>query len=86
MSGSRKEEVGPSLASRGFATGRAHDWDFPAGTPSIEGIENIAFNSFTMGLPITNLRQANNTWGLNDNFSKVLNDHIISESRFPGDL
>ena len=28
-----------------------------------------------MGLPITNLKQANNTYGLNDNFSRVIGEH-----------
>ena len=43
--------------------------------PKIEGIENVSFNSFVMGTPITNLTQANNTFALNDNFSKVLGRH-----------
>ena len=30
--------------------------------PSIEGVENVIFNSFVMGTPITNLKQANNTY------------------------
>ncbi len=32
--------------------------------PSIEGIENVTFNSFVIGTPITNLTQANNTYAL----------------------
>ncbi len=68
--------VGPSLASQGFATG-AHTTGIYPLAPSIEGIENIAFNSFTMGLPITNLKQANNTYALNDSFSRVMADHTL---------
>ncbi len=68
--------VGPSLASQGFVTGAHSTGIFPL-APSTEGIENIAFNSFTMGLPITNLKQANNTYALNDNFSRVMGDHSL---------
>jgi len=45
--------------------------------PSIEGIENVVFNGFTMGTPITNLAQANNTLSLMDNFSKVQGTHTL---------
>ena len=68
--------VGPSLASQGFVTG-AHSTGIYPLAPSSVGIENIAFNAFTMGLPITNLKQANNTYALNDNFSRVIGDHSL---------
>ena len=62
--------VGPSLASQGFVTGVGTPGIVPL-APSIEGVENVIFNSFVMGTPITNLKQANNTYAANDNFSKV---------------
>jgi hypothetical protein len=68
--------VGPSLASQGFVTGVGTSGIVPL-APSIEGVENVVFNAFTMGTPITNLAQANNTWTLIDNFSKVLGSHTI---------
>jgi hypothetical protein len=68
--------VGPSLASQGFVTGPGTPGIVPL-APSIEGIENIAFNSYTIGTPITNLTQANNTYAVNDNFSKVIGAHTI---------
>ncbi len=68
--------VGPSLASQGFVTGAHSTGIFPL-DPAIEGIETVAFNSFTMGVPTTNLKQFNNTYGLNDNFSRVLGDHSL---------
>ncbi len=68
--------VGPSLASQGFVTGAHSTGIFPL-DPSIEGIETVSFNSFSMGLPTTNLKQWNNTYGLNDNFSRVLGDHSL---------
>lgn len=66
--------VGPSLASQGFVTGVGTPGIVPL-APQIEGVENVIFNSFVMGVPITNLKQANNTWGINDNFAKVWGAH-----------
>jgi Carboxypeptidase regulatory-like domain len=68
--------VGPSLASQGFVTGVGTPGIVPL-APSIEGIENTIFNSFVMGTPITNLKQANNTYALNDNVSKVWGSHTF---------
>jgi len=68
--------VGPSLASQGFETGVGTPGIVPL-APKIEGIENVIFNSFVMGTPITNLKQANNTWGINDNVSKVWGNHTF---------
>ncbi len=68
--------VGPSLASQGFVTG--------AGTPgivpldlSIEGVENVALNNFTIGVDITGTVQNNNTFQWTDTFSKVVGKHTI---------
>ena len=52
--------VGPSLASQGFVTGVGTPGIVPL-LPKIEGVENMIFNSFVMGTPITNLAQWNNT-------------------------
>src|SRR5215831_13449709 len=68
--------VGPSLASQGFVTGPGTPGIVPL-APQIEGIENAFFAAFTMGTPITNLRQANNTYAAADNFSKVLGAHSL---------
>jgi carboxypeptidase family protein len=68
--------VGPILASQGFVTGVGTPGIVPL-APSIEGIENVIFNSFVMGTPITNLKQANNTYAANDVFSKVLGAHTL---------
>jgi hypothetical protein len=68
--------VGPSLASQGFVTGPGTPGIVPL-APKIEGIENITFNSFVIGTPITNLTQANNTYAVIDNFSKVWGTHTI---------
>ena len=68
--------VGPSLASQGFVTGVGTPGIVPL-APAIEGVENVIFNSFVMGTPITNLKQANNTYALNDIFSRVLDQHTL---------
>ena len=66
--------LGVSLASQGFASG-------PTGivvqAPQFEGVENIAFPSFVMGVPITNETQNNNTLFLSDTFSKVFSPHTL---------
>jgi hypothetical protein len=68
--------LGVSLASQGFVTG--------AGTPGItvqapqfEGVENIVFPAFVMGVPITNVDQWNNTLYASDSVSKVIGTHTI---------
>jgi hypothetical protein len=68
--------VGPSLASQGFVTGVGTPGIVPL-APSIEGVENTIFNSFVVGTPITNLQQANNTFSVIDNFSRVLGNHTL---------
>jgi len=68
--------VGPSLASQGFETGIGTPGIVPL-APAIEGIENTIFNSFVIGVPITNLAQANNTFTGSDNFSTVRENHTL---------
>lgn len=68
--------VGPSLASQGFVTGIGTPGIVPL-DPSIEGVENIIFNSFVMGVPITNLAQFNNTYAWNDTFTRVMGTHTL---------
>jgi hypothetical protein len=68
--------LGVSLASQGFVT--------PLGKPTIvalapqnEGVENIVFNNFSLGTNSNELKQANNTVQVLDNFSKVIGGHTI---------
>ncbi len=68
--------LGVSLASQGFVTG--------AGTPGIvpldplrEGVENIIFNSYSIGTNANELKQVNNTFQWIDNLSKVVGRHTI---------
>jgi hypothetical protein len=67
---------GVSLASQGFLTGQ--------GTPSIvpldpkgQSVENIVFNTFSIGAAANELKQASNTYEIADNFSKVLGSHSL---------
>ena len=68
--------VGPSLASQGFA-------GIVALKPSTEGIENIAFNDFTMGVDTTALVQAENIYEASDSFSRIVGRHGL---KFGGEI
>ncbi len=43
--------------------------------PSTEGIENVAFNDFTMGVDTTALVQAENIYEASDAFSRIIGQH-----------
>jgi hypothetical protein len=67
---------GVSLASQGFTTG--------PGTPGIvvlapqfEGVENLVFNTFTMGVTITGVNQTGDTLHVSDSVSKVWGSHTV---------
>jgi hypothetical protein len=68
--------VGTSLASQGFVNDAGTPGIVPL-APQIEGIENVAFNDFTIGVDTTGVVQANNTYQFADNFSKVVGKHIL---------
>ena len=68
--------VGPSLVSQGFADEAGHPTIVPL-APEIEGIENIAFNDLTIGVNITGVAQANNTYQWSDSYSKIAGRHMM---------
>ena len=68
--------VGPSLASQGFVDGAGNPSIY-ALSPKIEGIENVSFNDFTLGVDTTGLKEANNTFQVSENFSKVMGTHVF---------
>jgi hypothetical protein len=68
--------VGQSLESQGFVTGAGTQGIAPL-DPAIEGPENMIFNSFVVGEPITNLTQENNTFTVSEDFSVVAGKHTI---------
>ncbi len=68
--------VGVSLASQGFVTGTGTP-GIVVQAPQFEGVENIVFPSFVMGVPITNVDQWNNTLYVSNTTSKVIGTHTI---------
>jgi hypothetical protein len=70
--GQPKGGVGPLLAAQGFA---GPPNGIVALKPSTEGIENVAFNDFTIGVDTTALVQAENISEVADAFSRILGKH-----------
>lgn len=68
--------LGVSLASQGFVTG-ANTPGISVQAPQFEGVENITFPTFVMGVPITNLTQVNNTYYVSDGVSHVIGSHTL---------
>jgi hypothetical protein len=66
--------LGVSQANQGFSTSPAAG-GFIVQAPQFEGVENIVFPSFAMGLPINNETQINNTLYLSDTVSKAFGTH-----------
>ncbi|MGH9681526.1 MAG: TonB-dependent receptor domain-containing protein, partial [Candidatus Acidiferrales bacterium] len=68
--------LGVSLQSQGFVTGPGTE-GIVVQAPQFEGVENIVFPSFVMGVPVTNVDQWNNTLYLSDSISKVVGNHTL---------
>lgn len=68
--------VGPSLASQGFVEGAGTLGIVPL-NPAAEGIENVAFNDFTIGVDVTGELQVNNTYQVTEALTKVLGNHTL---------
>ena len=68
--------LGVSLQSQGFVTGPGTA-GIVVQAPQYEGVENIVFPSFVMGVPVTNVDQWNNTLYLSDAVSKVIGPHTL---------
>ncbi len=80
--------VGPLLADQGFSTCTAQPTTPPCAgidalKPSTEGIENVAFNDFTLGVDTTALVQAENIYQVSDAFSRILGKHGL---KFGGEI
>jgi outer membrane receptor protein involved in Fe transport len=74
--GQPKGGLGVSLASQGFTTGAGSSGIYVQ-APQFEGVENITFPTFVLGVPITNETQVNNTYYLSDGFSRVFGTHTV---------
>ncbi len=68
--------VGVSLASQGFVTGAGTLGIVPL-DPKTEGVENVVFNNFTIGLNTTGLTQVDNTYQVTDGYAKVIGAHSL---------
>jgi Carboxypeptidase regulatory-like domain len=68
--------LGASIISQGFVTSSGAP-SFTVQAPQFEGVENVVFPSFIMGVPITNVNQWNNTLYLSDSVSKVIGAHTL---------
>ncbi len=68
--------MGPSLASQGFVTGPGTLGIVPL-DPKIEGVENIVFNNYTLGINTTGMSQFDNAFEALDNFTKIMGTHTV---------
>ncbi len=67
--------LGRSLASQGFAS--SVDGGIYVQASQFEGVENVTFPSFVIGVPITNETQINNTYFVSDGLSRVIGSHTL---------
>jgi hypothetical protein len=68
--------AGVSTASQGFVTGPGTS-GIVVLAPQFEGVENLVFNTFTMGVTITGVNQTGDTLHLSDSVSKVFGAHTL---------
>jgi Carboxypeptidase regulatory-like domain len=68
--------LGVSLLSQGFVTSSGNP-SIVALDPAGEGVENLVFNNFSTGTNTNELKQANNTFQVLDNFSRVVGRHTV---------
>ncbi len=75
--GQPKGGLGVSMASQGFASGANGGPGIDVQAPQFEGVENITFPTFVMGVPITNMTQINDTYYVSDGFTRVQGAHTL---------
>ena len=68
--------LGVTLASQGFTVGQGTPGIVPL-SPKTEGVESLAFNSFTIGTNTNELKEVGNTFQWLDGFSKVIGTHTL---------
>lgn len=74
--GQPKGGLGVSLSEQGFVTGPGSPGIYVQ-APQFEGVENITFPTFVIGVPITNEMTVNNTFYLSDGLSQVIGSHTL---------
>jgi hypothetical protein len=65
------------LATLGFGSGAGLAPGISVGTPSVEGVPEIDFNSFVIGVPSRPNHIPENIYQLVDNFSKIIGTHSL---------
>jgi Carboxypeptidase regulatory-like domain len=75
--GQPKGGLGVSLASQGIDSGANGGPGIDIQAPQFEGVENITFPTFVMGVPITNMAQINDTYYLSDGLSRGIGSHTV---------
>ena len=68
--------VGTTLASQGFVNEQGKPSILPQ-RPTIEGVENVVFNNFTIGTTVVGLYQVDNTYELRDTLSRIWGAHTV---------
>lgn len=77
---------GPSLQSLGFTTPNCtssssascqYNGGISEVSSSLQGVPNISFNSYTIGIPGNTVHQYNNTFHVSDAFSRILGTHNL---------
>ena len=69
--------TGTTLANLGFDSGAGGAPGIFVGTPSVQGVPEIDFNNFVIGVPSRPNDLIDNIYQVLDNFSKVLGTHTI---------
>jgi hypothetical protein len=67
--------MGQSLSSLGFVTGFSTVGGIGPVDPTLEGVPNIAFNNFSLGIPLATGHTFNNSFQWLDNISKIIGTH-----------
>lgn len=69
--------TGTTLSDLGFQSGNGGAPGIYVGTPSVEGIPEIDFNNFVIGVPSRPNQLIDNIYQVADNFSRVFGTHTI---------
>jgi hypothetical protein len=66
-----------TLADLGFAPGTGHAPGIYVGTPSVQGVPEIDFNNFVIGVPSRPNQLIENIYQVLDNYSRVVGTHTL---------
>ena len=69
--------TGVTLSGLGFASGANRDPGIVVGTPSVEGVPEIDFNNFVIGVPSRPNQLVENIYQVLDNYSRIIGTHTL---------